>query len=485
MKATVARLVTVLQQVFFQSAELAAASAKLIKQARKLTPTAFAQGLTFCWLQHPHATTGQLTRFVAAAGSPLSEPGLCQRFTPAAANFFLALLQNALQVALAAPPAALPLLARFNGVYLLDSTQLTLPAILADLWASTGGALSPAGLKVMATLELLGGALSFQLGQGRQGELGFDCARQGLPAGSLRLADLGFFDLDLLKGYQLQGVFWISRAMPQTMVAVADGRRLPLWRYLKECREGHLDEQVEVGVGLNCRLLAWRCPQEVVSRRLQKALACAQKRGTTLSEQQRVMCHWTVLLTTVAQDQLTADEAWIVYRVRWQVELLFKRWKSLGGLATSRGEKTYRVLTEVYAKLLGCVVQNWLVLLAGASMRRSAWKSFQEVQSWGRVLLLALGNGSLLLQVLTQLAEVLRQVASVNSRKGRPATFQTLDHPGQNGPGVGQAGADVPLPAPRPRGRPRRTPHSQVGTGNAGADNADADNAFAFAHSGP
>jgi hypothetical protein len=338
-----------------------------------------------------------------------------------------------------------PLLARFNGVYLLDSTQLTLPAVLASLWASTGGALSPAGLKVMATLELLGGALSFQLGPGRQAEFGFDSARPALPKGALRLADLGFFDMDLLKGYQLAGVFWISRVPPQTLITLGDGR-LSLWRHLSACREGRLQQRVEVGEGLSGRLLAWRCPQEVASRRLQKALANAQKKGKTLSEGQRVLCQWTVLLSNVPVDTLSAEEVWIVYRVRWQVELLFKRWKSLGGLAQSRGEKPYRVLTEVYAKLLGALVLNGVLVSAGpAGIRRSVWKAFQEVQSWGRVLLVALGKHALLMQVLALLAAVLRRVAEVNSRRGRPATFQTLEQPQHNGPEV-QAGGPAQSP---------------------------------------
>ena len=457
MQLTLARLVTVLQQLFFHSAAVAAATAALIKQPRKLSPSAFAQGLVFGWLQHPNATTNQLASFVAAAGAPLSEPGLCQRFTPAAAAFFLALLRAALQLALAAPTAAVPLLARFRGVYLVDSTQLTLPAALAPLWAAASAGASC--LKVMATLELLGGGLSLQLGQGRQADLGFDSARQAPPRGALRLADLGFFDLDLLRGYQLRGVYWISRAQPQTLLVLSDGRRLALWRYLRQCQQGHVAESVQLAQGLCCRLLAWRCPQEVASRRLQKAQAAASKRCGVLSERQRLMCHWTVLLSSVPVGMLSANEAWVVYRVRWQVELLFRRWKSLGCLAHSRGEKPYRVLTEVYAKLLGVLVQNWLQLAAGRSgPRRSAWKAMMLAQSWGLVLVLALGSGSALLRVLALLAEALRRVADVGKRRRKPATFQTLEQPEQNGPRQGPAGPAAPLPAPRPRGRPRRTP---------------------------
>jgi hypothetical protein len=460
MQATLTRAAAVLQRLFGHAPEVAAASAELIKQPRKLTPCAFARGLTFGWMQHPHATTAQLARSVAAAGADLSEPGLCQRFTAAASAFFLALLRCALQVVLAAPPAAAAVLGRFNGVYLFDGTQLTLPAVLAGLWANTGGATSPAGMKVLAVWELLGGALALELGPGRTAELGFDAARRDLPAGSLRLGDLGFFDLDLLKGYSLSGVYWVSRAQPMTVLGLAGGRRVPLWQHLQECREGRLEEWVEAGQeqGLPCRLLAWRCPQEVAARRLQKALSKASKRGQALSVKQRVLCHWTVLLTNVPPEKLSAEEAWVVYRVRWQVELLFKRWKSLGGLGQSRGEKPYRVLTEVYAKLLGAVLVHWLALLAGPCRRRSAWKAYRETQGWAKALMLALDEAALLKRLLGQLAEVLGGVAGVGRRRARPAAFQTLEQPGSNGPAVGPPDTEAPMPARRGRGRPRRTP---------------------------
>jgi hypothetical protein len=50
MKVTLARLRAVLQQLFFVSAELSAAASRLLKQPRKLTATAFTQGLVLGWL---------------------------------------------------------------------------------------------------------------------------------------------------------------------------------------------------------------------------------------------------------------------------------------------------------------------------------------------------------------------------------------------------------------------------------------------------
>jgi hypothetical protein len=117
------------------------------------------------------------------------------------------------------------------------------------------------------------------------------------------------------------------------------------------------------------------------------------------------------------------------------VELLFKRWKSLAQVGHSVGIKVYRVLCEVYGKLLGVVVRSWLLLLAaGGWPRRSGWKCFLEVASWARTLMMALGSQSELLRVLALLREVLNKMGGVAARKKKPSTFQTLEHPQSNGP---------------------------------------------------
>jgi IS4 transposase len=46
-------------------------------------------------------------------------------------------------------------------------------------------------------------------------------------------------------------------------------------------------------------------------------------------------CDWTILATNAPVEKLTPKEATVLYRTRWQGELLFKRWKSQG-LAADR-----------------------------------------------------------------------------------------------------------------------------------------------------
>ena len=59
---------------------------------------------------------------------------------------------------------------------------------------------------------------------------------------------------------------------------------------------------------------------------------------------------------------MTLEEAMTLIRIRWQIELLFKLWKSEGHIDESRSESPYRVLCELYAKLIGMVIHHWIIL---------------------------------------------------------------------------------------------------------------------------
>ena len=43
--------------------------------------------------------------------------------------------------------------------------------------------------------------------------------------------------------------------------------------------------------------------------------------------------------------------------------MLFKLWKSHGGIDESRSDKPWRILCEVYAKVLAMVVQHWILVV--------------------------------------------------------------------------------------------------------------------------
>jgi Transposase DDE domain len=431
-----------LQTLFTADATEAARDSGFVRRVRKLTGPLFAQAVTFGWLHDPSASLADLAALAADLGTPVTASAIDQRFTPAAAAFLQALLARAVNAAAADPepaeaapvdPALATLLDRFTAVYVDDSTTIGLPPSLAEFFPGCGGKGGPtAALKVPLLLELRHGGLEVSdLQAGRACDLAGPLPHAPLPAGSLRLADLGYYSLEALQEYGAQGVGVLSRLPARTALFDPQGRRWKLHEFLAAQPAGPVDAWVDVGVQhrVRLRLLAWRVPAGVAQVRRQRLQKRAQKSGRPVSAAQATLAGWMVLVTNLGADRLSLWEACVLARLRWQVELLFKLWKGQGQLDESAGQRPWRVLCELVAKLLGLVVQHWAVLTAGPSLRQSQHRAAKRVRAAAERLAEALGDVEELTQALEQLRQRLRQVAGKQKRRGKPAAFQLLENP--------------------------------------------------------
>jgi hypothetical protein len=366
-------------------------------------------------------------------GTPITAQGLDQRFTPAAAVCLRAVLHAAVGQVLGGDPAALPVLQRFRGVYLLDGTTITLPACLADLWRGCGGGTPNSGLaalKVQVRWELISGALDgLALQAGRDADSRTPLNGSPLPPGSLRLADLGYFDLDTLQDYDRHGCYWLTRLKWGTALFVAGQRVRALVAWLEQQQSDRIEQCVQVGSRqrLRCRLLAVRVPAAVAQQRQQRLRQAARDKGAKLSLARLACCAWNVWITNAPPEQLRLRDAEVFARVRWQIELLFKLWKSHGEIDQSRSGKPWRVLCEVYAKLVAMVVQHWVVLVSwGRGAGRSLRKAARKVRQHALHLASVLAVQERVQEVLTLLQRCLQRGPQINRRKKKPATFQLL-----------------------------------------------------------
>jgi hypothetical protein len=83
----------------------------------------------------------------------------------------------------------------------------------------------------------------------------------------------------------------------------------------------------------------------------------------------------------VPAERLTLQEALVLAHARWQIELLFKLWKSQGGIDESRSTHPWRILCELCTKLLAMVIQHWVLLTScWRSPDRSLVKAAQTVR---------------------------------------------------------------------------------------------------------
>ena len=439
---TVPQLADVLQTVLTTTADALARTTGFVQRRSKLTGAAFVQALVFGWLANPHATLEALAQAAAAVGVAISPQGLDQRCTEAAAAFLEQVLAAAVQAVIAADPVAIPLLRRFTAVVLLDCSTIVLPDALALWWPGCGGtspAHTAAALKLGVRFDLCTGTLRGPLlVDGRTHESTMPLQTAPLPPGALRLADLGFFDLAVFADLAVRGVYWLSRLHLPTTVYDPQGHARDVLQLLGAHGGATVDLPVALGAQqrLAARLLAARVPEEVANQRRRRLRADAQRRGRTPSARTLAAAEWTILVTNVPPALLALREALVLARARWQIELLFKLWKSHGQIDESRSGKPWRVLCEVYAKLLAMVVQHWLLLVGCWTYPdRSLVKAAQTVRQHALHLASALACRSLLCRALGVIQRCLAAGCRINRRKTKPNTYQLLLDPTLGGLG--------------------------------------------------
>ena len=423
-----------LQGVFLGTPERLARSSGFVQRSSKVTGPAFVQGLTFGWLNNPHATLEELAQSMGNVGVNVSPQGLDKRFTPQAARLLLGVLEDAVNRVVTSNPVAVPIFRRFaGGVALLDATWVTLPDALADIWRGCATHLPNGGravIKLQVQINLLTGQLTGpMLEPGRASDHRSKLQHAPLAPGTLRLADLGYFCLRRFAELSRQGVYWLSRLEYGVKLYDAAGTEWSVADFLRQRQATELDVLIAVGRKdpLPCRLLAKRVPPEVAAKRRKRLREKAVRKGRRVSQERWELAAWTVYITNVPIEKLSLKEALVLGRCRWQIELLFKLWKNEGHIDESRSAKPWRILCEVYAKLLGMVVQHWLLLVSCWSHAdRSLVKASRAVRASALLLAKRLQLGYLVCATLESLQVWLAVGSRINKRRKDPPTFQLL-----------------------------------------------------------
>lgn len=429
---TFTELAKIMQDLLTTKADELARQTGFVKRQRKITGSNFAQAIVFTMMAHCQPTQSQRLKHAANVGLSLSRQALEKRLDETAAKFLRELLRAAVTQAVAAP-VAIPVLERFTAVHILDSSIVALPDELADLFQGgrSGTTKGPkAALKLTVGLDLKTGTLCGpELADGRSADLGADLAQAAPPRGGVGIADLNYFDTAKFARWNEAGAYFLSRLKVRTAVYDPTGHRLDVLKVLPAAGESDVDREVRLGSKerVPCRLLARRVPAEVAALRRQRLLDKSKRRGDRASALALALCDWTILLTNVPRALLTVDEAMALGRMRWQIELIFKLWKSGGGIAVWRSGQPRVALCEVYGKLLAQVVRHW-VIVVGAWSRcdRSLTKAAEIVQSLAMSLGAAVRSVSKLSRLLHHVRQIMEIAARMDKRKKAPNAHDLL-----------------------------------------------------------
>ena len=323
----------------------------------------------------------------------------------------------------------------FPRVLLQDSTYLQIHEKMAGAFKGSGGNASAAGVKVDYSYDVkseMAGHIAIR--QGADSDQGFaeDLAAR-VQQGDLVIRDLGYFSLNFFAYLSSIGAYFLSRLSFNVNVYLTADADEPVKLIQHINCFGNGDKTMEFNVFLGqkqripIRLIVYRLPPDVYRKRQKAAIKAAKRKGRGISLSYLKFLKYTLFITNVPATLWSMEAVGTVYRLRWQVELIFKNWKSLFQIDVLKGTRPERILCLIYGRLIIIlVVQRLLALASAQAAAEQRELSFCKATQWlmreGRFLKAFLNRqfGSLLRRMLSRLKRL------VKKKRKRLATWQLI-----------------------------------------------------------
>lgn len=419
-------------------AEAANQEVKVIKRNRVFTATTLAQAFILAYLKNPNANEKDVAAMASNVGADVSPQAVEQRYSDDMAQFFEKVFSKLAQQSVVARGSIGKLLDRFTDVYAIDSSAISLPACMADRWPGCGGGSedgsgNEAAVKLQTELDLKTGAIRcLQLEPGRSPDNASDRQNVDFQRGSLRLADLGYFSLSVLAAMTHAGAHFVSRVQYQTRIKIGDNW-ISVIDHFKTLSTTQRLFDFDVVLGkyeqMTCRMIAWKVPPNIAAKRRKTCRALAKKHGKTPSANALAACDWNMLVTDMPQADLLVEEAIVLYRSRWQIELLFKRWKTFCKIDLIDGRTQVHQRCRFWIRLCAALLQQNLV--STCCWNRNTQSSFAQCVEHLRSFVpqIAANINSLRGQIanLKKFADQANRIFKVNKRKKKPSWFQLIE----------------------------------------------------------
>jgi len=421
---------------FGENVNQVARQTKFVQRASSLDGLKFMQALVFGFIENPKASLNHLAQVCLDLGVKITPQGIDERINPYSVDFLQQMFSQAMETFKNDQPLPLAVLQQFTAVNILDSSVKALPDNMVAEYPGCGGDGPQASLKVQLVFEFLYGNLAqVTLQPGREPDQAYRDYLSLVKAGSLTIADLGYFAVGAFSQIADKEAYFLSRYLFGTKLFTPDGEEIQLLHTLRSATASRIDMAVLLGAKdrLPCRLIAIRAPQEVADRRRQKAKENAQRKGRTPSQAYLALLDWTLFVTNAPAEMLSVPQVVTLYRVRWQIELVFKLWKSYCGLGRIAGWRRERVLTELYAKMIGIVLTHFLVAPlrmpegAGTNREISPVQVRQILRRFARQLNQALARSQDLVNVLEEMMRHIRLFGFKQKRTKHPNVCHALD----------------------------------------------------------
>ena len=272
----------------------------------------------------------------------------------------------------------------FKNVWLQDSTTLRLPDILVDKFK---GSVSNGKQHAIAKLNVIIHAVSglcpvlewssFTVNEQSLSKSILQTAK----AGDLVIRDLGYFALPVFQQLAASKIYFLSRCRYGVrLYHTPTGEEINLAQLLQG--KTWLDQEVICGKenAVKVRLVAMKLSDTQTNERIRKAKHDRDKR-LNHNQDYYTLLGFVIFITNVETEKWNSKQVADAYRIRWNIETLFKSWKSgfqLERLIPEARTNTCRVESILYLLLIYIA---WFQLLIYAPLRWCAQKQTRKYLS--------------------------------------------------------------------------------------------------------
>lgn len=293
----------------------------------------------------------------------------------------------------------------FSRVMIADSCKFALPQKFEKDYPAYSGNHAKSLMNIQYSFDLKHGSWeSLELTKATENDLGYSKRTlEQIREGDLYIRDLGYVSHAYLFKIVKEKAFFINRLHPLWNPVLCDTGKainwVSLYEKIQQTRSADLETMITIGTGqnaFNCRLIAVAVPEEVWAERIRKAQIRAKSVGYQLTDEYKQRCRFSLFITNTSEEVLKTADIVQLYRLRWQIELVFKTWKSLLNIHKVKAVKKERLECQLIAKFIWILI-NWKVFRCidvfirnnSSDYACSMWRFFKQARKYGYLLRLA------------------------------------------------------------------------------------------------
>jgi hypothetical protein len=261
--------------------------------------------------------------------------------------------------------SSLPGFDNFSAVYIQDSTKFKLPHSAKNSYPGY----HQAGASIQLTMDIKNNEFNSisihpETYNDAKEASNLTCLREG----SLIIRDLGYFSVEGFKAISAKGSFFLSRLQPKTVLYKDESKSserfdiADLLASMKKKEITSIEKELYITYAkIPARVCFFLVPDNIREKRIREARKYAKSRGWNMSKEYEMWAGFNAFITNADNEKLPLDLIKDVYKIRWQIELIFKTWKSFYNIQKYKSMKIERIECYLYASLLKIII-DWRIM---------------------------------------------------------------------------------------------------------------------------